>query len=307
MVYRKASDGTGAEISTLSYVSKTGACRAVYPNCLPGFCKDQFCYECVSEHVNGVKKPMIIDPHLIVSNECKKQMGLLTSAPTLKPTAKPSLPSMPSKCVETQAEKDFLMWNQYTCAEMQSGWHVCTKPTDPNHSYIMTNCPATCAKALGQCSVQSSGATSMVKGATQTVVTKCSPNNEACFDIQCPMDECKHGTYFDADDNMQSLELCCPSPEKLAVSKFHFKKGVQTGLHVEHVATNPTGAAEDEGEDKAEHDIKGDSLYALQTTERSPISVATHGFAAIGFGFLLFGAYKHYFGKSEEFTHLEMA
>lgn len=48
-------------------------------------------------------------------------------------------------------------------------------------------------------------------------------------------------------------------------------------------------------------------MNALQTTETSPVSVPTYGFSVIGFGFLLFGAYKHYSGKSEEFTPLEMA
>jgi len=54
-------------------------------------------------------------------------------------------------CFMLQPEIEFLMWKQYSCGDMQEYWGVCTNPEDRNHGFINYNCPATCARAKGEC------------------------------------------------------------------------------------------------------------------------------------------------------------
>lgn len=43
-------------------------------------------------------------------------------------------------------------WSSHSCEDVQQGWAVCTTASDSNHATVMFNCPATCAKARGECS-----------------------------------------------------------------------------------------------------------------------------------------------------------
>merc|ERR1712079_851051 len=56
----------------------------------------------------------------------------------------------PVRCELSDTEHEFLMWDRFSCQEMQDNWGVCMNEEDFNHHTIMQNCPSTCAMARNE-------------------------------------------------------------------------------------------------------------------------------------------------------------
>ena len=61
-------------------------------------------------------------------------------------------PAKGQTCTVSASEAAWRMWGTHSCQQVHSEWGVCTNGADPNHDTMVTNCPATCGWARGECS-----------------------------------------------------------------------------------------------------------------------------------------------------------